>query len=305
MGLGTNGFTGASGDLDVLIPEVWGERLNDYLKANLVMASFFTDRSSELSGGGDTIHTPNLSAMAVSTKSNNAQVTLVSPTETKVDLVVQTWKEVSFIIEDREVASVKKSWNVQDRYVQNAAFEIAKDLETAIAALFTGFSQTVGASGTNLADSEIRQAIAYLEAANVPVYNGDTAFFLHPNTFWLQVQSLDKFALATNAPVNDPVSRRPDAHLYGIPVFVTPNLAVMGGTTDGRTNALAHRDSIHWAALTLPSTGKSYTGSMGVRMQTTYVPEYLGFLSTCDMVYGVIENRDLSGVWIKSHSSAV
>jgi phosphopantothenate synthetase len=301
MALGTNGFTGASGDLDVMIPEIWGERLNDYFKASLVMGSFFTDRSSELASGGDTLHTPNLTAMASSTKSNNAEVTLVSPTETKIDLVVQTWKEVSFLIEDKELASVKKSYSIQERYIQNAAHTIAQDVEDAIAALFAGFSQTVGASSTNLADSEIRQAIAYLEAANVPVYNGDVAFFVHPNTFWLQIQALDKFSLAVNSPVNDPTARRPDGHLYGIPVYISTRCPKIGGTTDGRTNALASKDAIHWASLSLPSTGKSYTGAMGVRLQTNYIPEYLGFLSTADIVYGVIENRDACGVWIKTH----
>lgn len=74
MALGTNGFTFA--DLDVNIPEIWGEQINDYFRYNLKLASFFVDRSDELADGGDTIYTPNLSALSVNTKTNNAEVTL-------------------------------------------------------------------------------------------------------------------------------------------------------------------------------------------------------------------------------------
>jgi len=46
-----------------LIQEIWGERINDFFKSKLVIAEFFTDRSSELTEGGDTLYTPNLTEM--------------------------------------------------------------------------------------------------------------------------------------------------------------------------------------------------------------------------------------------------
>jgi hypothetical protein len=309
MAFPTDTFTGVSGDLAVLIPSVWGEKINDYFKEELVMGDFFVNRSDELAGGASTLHTPDLTAMAANTKTNGAAVTLNSPTETKVDLVVTTWKEVSFAIEDREAAIVKRSYNIQNRYAENAGFEIARELETAIAALFSGFSQTVGASSTNLADSDIRQAIAILEISKVPgMYRGDVAFFLHPNTFWRQVQNIDKFSLAINSPVNDPTAKKPAATLYGIPVYVSPNVPAMAGgltTGNGRRNLLAHRDAIHWAAQPLGVMSKGgMVGSQGIRVQSNYVPEYLATLTTADICYGVVKNRDNAGVQLLSHNSA-
>ena len=64
----TDTFTGASGDLDVMIPEIWGQKVNDFFKDRLVIASFFTNRSDELRDGGDTIHTPNLTEMSANSK---------------------------------------------------------------------------------------------------------------------------------------------------------------------------------------------------------------------------------------------
>lgn len=306
MAFPTDTFTGASGDLDVMIPEVWGERMNDFFKEQLVAADFFVNRSDELAGGGDTLHTPNITEMSAATKSNATGVTLNSPTETSVDLVVNTWKEVSFMIEDREVAFVKKSYRIQETYAKNAAFTLAATLEVAIMTLFQGFSQTVGASTTNVADSEILQAIATLEANSVPgVYTGDVAFFMHPNTFYRQIHAnINKFALAVNSPSQDPTMKRPIPTIYGIPVMISPNVPAISGS-DGRANVLAHRDAIHWAASSLPSTGKSYTGRYGVRVQTNYMPDYLGFLTTADILFGVIENRDGAAVMLKSSATAV
>jgi len=282
------------------IPLLWGEKINEFFKLKLLIADFFTDRSSELSSGGSALYTPNLTEFAAAAKSNATAVTLNNATDTKVTLTVDQWYECSFAIEDREAAQVKHSYYLQERYAKGAGYTIASKLEVALAALFDNFSTTVGASTTSLADSEIREAIAALEGIGIDTTQ-DVAFFMHPNVFWKQVQNLDKFSLAINSPVNDPTSKTPKATLYGIPVYVTANVQYISGTV-GRTNALAHRDALHWATSPLGSggslSGGSMTGKYGVRIQSNYLPEYLATLTTADLLYGVVENRDTAGVAI-------
>lgn len=268
------------------------------MQSKLVMASFFVDRSSDLAEGGDILHTPTTSEMAATAKADATAVTLVAPTDAYVTLTVNQWYECSFAIEDRETAQVKHSYYVQEKYAKGAGYSVAKKLETAIATLFLSFSQIVGSSVAALQDSDIRNAIAYLEAADVDT-TSDCAFFVSPAVFWKQIQALDKFSLAQNAPVQDPVAKRPSATLYGIPVYVTTNIQYISETT-GRANALAHKDAIHWATSPLPSTPGSVTGTSGVRVQTNYMPDFLSTLTTADILYGVIENRDTSGVYMKS-----
>lgn len=300
MALGTNNFTFA--DLDVNIPEIWGSQINDYFRYNLKLASFFIDRSDELVDGGDTIYTPNLSALSVNTKTNNQEVTLSSPQYTTQTLVVSTWKESSFVIEDREMAQLKKSYYLQTKIAEGGAYEVAQDLDDAIAALFSGFSTAVGASSTNLADSNLLAAIATLEAAGVPgVYTGDVAFILHPNTFYRQIGTIDKFTLWQNTNSEQPRTKAPTPMLYGIPVIVTAAVPTALGS---RLNVLAHKDAIHWARLTLPAKADmGFVGSEGVRVQQSYVHEYLGELVTIDLCYGVVENRDNAAVLLKSHAT--
>jgi len=300
MAFPTDTFT--STDLAVFIPEVWGERINNFYRKKLVLAKFFTDRSDELADGGDTLYTPNITEMTANTKTNGAAVTLNSPTETKQTLTVNTWKEVSFAIEDLEAAQAKKSYQVMRQYAENAAYTLADSLDQAIASLFSGFSNTVGSSTANLADSDIRSAIATLESNNVPgIYEGDVAFILHPSVFWNQIQGIDRFALAVNAPVQDPVSKKPALSLYGIPVLLSPNVPYISGTT-GRYNILAHKDAIHFATAALGSGGSkgAMVGSSGVRVQANYIPDYLSTLVTADIAYGVVENRDSAAVVLMS-----
>jgi hypothetical protein len=287
------------------IPLLWGEKINEFYKSKLFIADFFVDRSSELAGGGSTLYTPNLTEFTANSKSNATAVTLNAPTDTKVTLSVSNWFEVSYAIEDKEAAQVKHSYYLQERYAQSSGFTIAKKLEVALAELFDNFSVSVGASTTALADSEIRAAIATLENENIDT-TSDVAFFVHPNVFWRQIQNIDKFSLAVNSPINDPTAKKPMGSLYGIPVYVSTNIQYISGTV-GRSNALVHKDALHWATSPLGSGGSkaggSMTGKYGVRVQTNYIPDYLSTLTTADLLYGVVENRDTSGVWIRTQNT--
>lgn len=288
-----------------LIPLKWGERVNDFFKLKLMLADFFTDRSSELADGGSALYTPNLTEMTANSKSNATAVTLNAPTETKITLTVDQWYEVSFAIEDKEAAQVKRSYYIQEKYAQNAGYTMAKKLEVALATLFSGFSTVVGTSTTNIADSDIRASISALEAVGIDT-TSDVAFFFTPAVFWKQIQNIDKFSLAVNSPVNDPTAKTPKATLYGIPVHISNNIQYVSGTT-GRYNALAHKDALHFATSPLGeggsqagSRGSSMTGKYGVRVQSNYIPEYLSTVTTADLLYGVIENRDNAGICILS-----
>jgi hypothetical protein len=78
--------TETSTTLAVMIPQLWGAKINDFYRQKLKLAAFFTNRSDELAGGGDTVYTPGLTEMAANAKSNATQVTLNQPTETKQTL---------------------------------------------------------------------------------------------------------------------------------------------------------------------------------------------------------------------------
>ena len=107
--------------------------------------------------------------------------------------------------------------------------------------------------------------------------------------------SIDRFALKLNTDGADPVTKGSIGGIYGQPV-VTSTLIQKINTNADYSGALAVPDAIHYAMSPLPGQ----RDANGVRMQSNYMPEYLATLTTADILYGVIENRDGGGVEIVS-----
>src|SRR3990167_9794034 len=152
MALGTNHMGGGVGSsLLVDIPLLFGQKINDYFRYNLSLAQFFVDRSDELTDGGSTIYTPNIVALSTNAKAGGSQITLSNPIQTNVTLAISTWREASFLIEDREMAQLKKSYYLQDKLAKGGAWEVAQDLDDALAALFSGITSNtaIGISSAN------------------------------------------------------------------------------------------------------------------------------------------------------------
>lgn len=265
-----------------VIPGLFAEKMNNFYKDDLKTAAFFTDLSSDIASGAKTLLIPNITEMTAHAKSNATVVTLNNPTDNQVTLTVDTWYECSFAIEDREAEQVKKSYNYMEVLAKNAAHTVAAAYEDAIIALFDNFSQVVGTSAAGLLDSNVRRAIQYLDEAKVP--QKDRAFFLSPKQVWTDLMAIDKFTLVQNAPGVDPVMKGHVGYLYGIPVIMSDRIGTTLGSAQG---CLAHKDAIVHASTIM-------------RVQSNYIPQYLSTVTTADVVFGVIENRDTSGVWVKT-----
>jgi len=265
-----------------IIPEIWGEKMNDYYRAELKTAAFFTDLSSDIVGGGDTVYVPNITAMTAHTKTTGTAVTVNNPTDTNITLLVQTKVECSFAIEDMDGSQIKQSYGYIGRQAMNSANKVAEAYELSIIALFVGFSQTTGTSAAALADSNILRALQYLDAANAPT--SDRAFFMSPKQVRSDLGAIDKFSLLVNTNGADPVLKGQVGFLYGVPVVMSTNI---GATLGSAQSCLAHKDAIVHA-------------NTGLVTQSNYVPEQLATITSSYMRYGAIENRDTSGVWIKT-----
>ena len=265
-----------------VIPGLFAEKMNNFYRNSLVCANFFTDLSADISSGTKTLLIPNITEMTAHSKTNATAVTLNNPTEDQITLTVDTWYECSFAIEDKEVEQVKKSYNYMARLADNAAYTVAGEYEDAIIALFDNFTQTVGTSAADLADSNILRAIQYLNAADAPREN--RAFFLSNKQIWSDLMLIDKFTVVNQSPTADPLNKGFQGYLYGFPVYESNRI----GTTDGSAQGcFAHADAIVHASTIM-------------RVQSNYIPQYLSTITTADVVFGVIENRDTSGVWVKT-----
>lgn len=291
MALGTDHFVAA--DLAASIGEVWGSKINDFYRDKLVAASFFTDRSEDVSMGGDIIHTPVIAELAASAKSAQTQVVLADNAQISVDLTIATHQHVAFLIEDKEAAQVMRQYKTQETYMKNAAYTVAKALDSAITALFTGFSSTAGATTVDLTDAAIHDAVVAYTGNDGDL--DEAAWILHSKTVHGDIMSLDKYSLVQNTVAADPALKGFVGTVYGRPVLVTNNLSTINTGAD-YVGFFGNPDAIHFATAALPGA----KDSMGVRLQSEYKLEWLGVLVVADILYGVIENRDEAGVQIIS-----
>jgi len=289
MALGTDHFVAA--DLAASIGEVWGTKINDFYRSKLVAASFFTDRSSDVVAGGDIIHTPVIVELAASAKAAQTQVVLADNAQTSVDLTIATHNHVAFMIEDKEAAQVMRQYKTQETYMKNAAYTVAKALDSSITALFVGFTAVAGTTGTALADADVLSAITQYTGNDGDL--DEAAWILNPKTIWSDLMAIDKFSLVQNTNGADPVLKGAIGSLYGRPVLSSTNVVTDGTDYHG---FFGNPDAIHFATAALPGA----KDSMGVRLQAEYKLEWLGVLVVADMLSGVIENREAAGVEILS-----
>jgi len=262
---------------------LWSQKkINNFYRAKLHAVKFFTDLSADFQRGAKSVYVPNVTEMTAHAKSNGSVVTLNQITDSKLTLTVDTWYECSFAIEKKEEKQILTNYSYLNMVIENAAYTVGAAYEDAILALFTGFSQTVGTSAAGLLDSNIRTAIQYIAAANVD--KKECAFFLTPKQVWTDLMGIEKFTLLQNTNGADPVIKGQVGYLYGIPVIESSRI----GSTNGSANsALAHKDAIIHASTLLES-------------EMNYVGQYLSTIYTAHVTFGVLENRDTSGVWIKT-----
>lgn len=305
----TNTFTAT--DLQYIIPEIWSPRIEREFQANLLAADFFTDFSSMVSGGGDTLNITDIfsNQFTASDKTNASDVTLVSPAQAQIQLSINTWKEVSFLIEDKEAQQVLKSAGVQGEYASQAAYIISKAMDSSLMGLYSTLATSANDTASDVVDVDIRTAIENVADGDAPV--DELAFFFHPTVIWHDLMGIAKYTNVYQSGsmngYNGPVTagtlggttKRQKAHrgfLYGIPVYETTQ--VQADTAS----------SAFFNLLAGPRTfcfGVQTPGDRRVRSQANYRPESLGTLWTTDIIYGVIELRDDAGTVIKSRQTGL
>ncbi len=284
MGLGTSQQTITTGD--VFIPEIWMNEVRAFLRANLVLADKIKMISFE-GQAGDTLHIPDISEFTTAAKAANTQVTLQAPTETKFDLSINKHRESSFLIED--LLGVQSSYDLRSEYTRSAGYAMAKRLDADIAGLvgqltyqYKGSDGTTAWTGTqagDLTEAAIRQAIEYLDTANVP--QEDRFLYIHPaqKNVLLGISRFTEYQMVGMGGM--PIRTGQFGEIFGVPVYVSTQ-PLSTGTAHGCM--LAHKNAFAMAIQHSP------------RVQAQYKLEYLGNLFVVDAIYGYAVYRANHGV---------
>lgn len=301
MALGTNDMTITTGD--VFIPEIWSKETQRATQSNLVLVKLVKHFDDEVADAGDLLHVPKISNINANAKVANTQVTLNAPTETDFQMSINRHFESSYLVENRLKAQAK--YNILNEYSPKSGYAIAQRMDSDLAGLYSGLSQSVGNATTALNDTNLTRAIQYLDDADAP--QTDRAF-AHKPAVLAQLRRISKFSEWTglgfgptpaagmgglsNADGSAVRQIGKDGfvgYLYGlIACYMSTNLVEEAGTSDTIHNLLFHKEAF----------------AIGVQIQPhiefQYKQEYLGTLATTESLWGFGEYRDAFGIDVRT-----
>lgn len=282
-------------------PTIIAAQALQYLKSNTVLARLVNrDYENEVAEYGNIVKIPYGGALTVNPKVADTVITLQAPDDAVYTLTLNKHQEVSFLIEDIAKAFARPDWfNV---YAADAMSVMAEQIDSDIAALYAGFSQTINAVA-GLSETTFREARRLLNAAKAPL--NDRVAVLHEDADY-EMLGIEKvvnaeYATALGSKGADSLVGR----FMGFNVFMDQQIAVAGGQCK---NMFFQRNAIVMANRPLPTAPAGMgvnqrvlnEDGIALRVTMSYSHDYLGAKFTLDTLYGVAEMRDSHGVAVST-----
>lgn len=287
---------------DKFIPELWSNEVVASYKKNLVLANLITVMNHN-GKKGDTIHIPTPTRGAASLKTTRQQVTLISATDSEIQISIDKHYEYSRLIED--LLDKQGLASMRQFYTDDAGYALATQVDSDIwtqcyalqggdgAAAYHGDQAVIGSDGSTLfsasqvgvaiADAGLRKVIQTLDDQDVPMAD---RYLVVPPVEKKNLTGIARFteqAFTGEVANGNTIRNGLIGDLYGIPVYVSTNSPT---NNSARACLMAHKSAM------------ALVEQMGVRTQTQYKQEFLGDLFTADTIYGTGELRNDAGILI-------
>lgn len=181
MALPGGAYEGAAikiANTNVFIPEIWSQEVKRFRDQSFILKN--SVKTIPMVGKkGDLIHIPSISRMAVYDKLPETPVTLQARTEGEFTILIDKYKESSFMIED--IVGIQAAYGLRSFYTQEAGYALARDLDNFLLGLRAEINAVTGqvvnctsdgtGTGTPLAlnRAAILAAKQILDEADVPM----------------------------------------------------------------------------------------------------------------------------------------
>jgi len=260
--------------LDAFIPELWVEPVFAYFEKALVFAKLCDDFSAVVQSEGDTVHIPIIQEVATGTKAANTGVTYATNTESTVDLVVDQHKYAAKLFED--IAVIQAHGELFTKYAKSMGYALAKVFDTALETAMQGLTAAndVSASADNvLSDAKVQEVITALGENDIPWQDGDMAVVVNP-TVYADLLANSNYISWDVSGGNNAFNTGVIPNIYGMPLHVS-NIMSSSGVAGTHIAYFFHRSAL------------AYAVQRGVRMQSQYSVDYLGWKTVADLIYGI------------------
>jgi len=290
------------------IPEIWANEVLRVLKPNLVLARTVardTDFDTPQSPG-DVINITYPGTFTAQDKAEGTPVTPQAPSGGgKVSVPLNKFKTVDYIVED--YAAAQSNQDLLERYTEPAALAITQAIESDLFALYTGLSQSIGTSGTDITAGTIRLARKKFNDNKIPL-----------NSRFMVISSKDEMALLGDSSLatyfantrSQAITEGAIGRLYSFDILMSQLVPVVSGTPDSTKNLAYHREAfilatrpfkpipegagVRTATINDPDTGIS------LRVLYSYDMDNRGMRVAFDVLYGVAMLRSAAAMVVLS-----
>jgi hypothetical protein len=272
-----------------------------YLKANTVLAGLVNrDYENEVATHGQTVQIPAAGTLTVNDKAQNATVTRQNPADSKVDVILNNHKEVTFMLEDFAKILARPDW--MSTYMQQSIDVLAEEVDGDIAALYADFTASVAAHSTDgpLDESHFREARRLLNGAKAPMRQRYAVLHEDAESEFLAIDKAINRDY-TGAVGGGDASTQGGGMFYGFQVLMDQQINVVTAIV---RNLFFQRNAIALVSRPLPVAPNQMgvaqvvmqEDSFAVRTTLSYNPDYLAGQVTVDTLYGLSVLRDNHGV---------
>lgn len=202
-------------------------------------------------------------------------------TETAVTLTINTHKYQAFELEEFEDSL--SIVDLQEKYTHACVYNVNVAIDTSLATLVSGWSQTQGTLIVDLTDDDVRRGLQYLEDANAP---GDGRFFEMSPATKNSMLSIDRYASSDfTGSGGAQIVKGEFGDIYGLRTWQSTN--VKGTNAAGHDNGIHQRDAIALGMRVQPHT-RTFDDIQNLSKQIAV-----------SAIWGVVETRDNHGVYMK------
>lgn len=275
---------------------VVGQAVLKYLRKNTVFPKLITtDFGTEAQEKGASIKVPKIGSFTTNAKTLGASVTVQNAVSTLATITLDQHREVSFIIDDFETAI--SDGDIKNMYMQAAVDAIAEKVDSDIAGLYAGLSQTVpgSANGTALTSTILIAGRKQLSDAKAP--NTDR-YLVAGTEAYSQLLTLPEFVSAERYGSSSAIMDGELGKVYGFKVFESQSIV----TATADQNLMFHKRAFGMAVRPLKADVSITNGiqqvvsdpqsGLSVRVTMWYNMDKMGTQCTIDLLYGFAELDD-------------
>ena len=267
----------------IFSPDKWAKEVLRATEANLVFAKNVNRAFEDAAEVGRTVKVASIGNLAARAKTENTAITYETIAETATTITLNIWDYAAVGIED--IVKVQAQVDTQSEYQQKIGYALAKDIDTTLAALVAGFSQTQGTLGTLFTDDHVRRSVQYLDDADAPE---DGRVIIMSPAEKNDKLALDRWSnsLYRGGRAGEQVSRgQIGSEIYGLTPYTTTNTkAQAGGQAD---NTVMHKEAIALVVQREP------------KMHIFYDIDFFTWKVASEVIFGAAEMRDTFGVYLK------